>query len=197
MERYSEVLGLPVISMDGGKKMGIVEDIIFNPDSREVKALLLRKKGYEICKKAVLVKDVLKIGRDAVIIRENSSVCKVNQNAVKEEIKDQGEVKGLRIYTGNGEDLGVVKDVLFDYRTGVMEGLELSDGLLQDLLTGRVILPLFGKVEFGKENIVVDKEAVEEMISTGGGFRNLVMSKEGDQVRTKEMKDRERRLRSI
>lgn len=196
MERYSEVLGLPVISMDGGKKMGIVEDIIFNPGSREVKALLLRKKGYEICKKAVLVKDVLKIGRDAVIIRENSSVCKVNQNDVKEEIKDQGEVKGLRIYTGNGEDLGVVKDVLFDYRTGVMEGLELSDGLLQDLLTGRVILPLFGKVEFGEENIVVDKEAVEEMISTGGGFRNLVMSKEGNETQSYRSKDRKRRMKS-
>ena len=49
--------------------------------------------------------------------------------------------------------------------------MEVSDGLLQDIITGRNILPLFGKVEFGEENILVDKEAVEEMLSNGGGLK--------------------------
>jgi len=33
---------------------------------------------------------------------------------------------------------------------------------------------LIGKVEFGEENILVDNEAVEEMMETGGGIKNLI-----------------------
>lgn len=174
LERYSEVVGLPVICADSGKKIGVVEDIIFCPSEKRVNAFMLERTGYQIGRKVVLMKDVLNLGRDALIVNDDLCVTPLHTVKYTDEFRNKADVKGLRIYTRSGEDLGIVKDVLFDFKTGIIEGVEVSDGILNDLLQGRNVLPLFGKVEFNDKNILVDREAVEEMTSTGGGLKNLV-----------------------
>lgn len=175
MERYSEVIGLPILCVDNGKKIGTVKDMIFCPKYREVKAILLERKGCQVSKKVIWLKDIVCMGRDAVIV--NDCGCTVRMSEVKNdrELKDRGMVKGLRVYSKSGEDLGMVEDILFDYKTRMIEGVEISDGLLQDIVKGRNILPLCGKVEFSEENILVEREAVEEMMSTGGGLKKKLL----------------------
>ncbi|RCX13790.1 uncharacterized protein YrrD [Anaerobacterium chartisolvens] len=173
MERYSEVVGLPVISADTGKKLGLVKDVIFCPKKKEIKGFMLERKGCEIYKRIIFLKDVLNVGRDALIIENGASIRKMHRSENNEELKEKGEIRGLKVYSKRGSDLGVVKDIVFDCKTGVVEGLEISDGLLQDIMKGRSLLPLFGKVEFSEENIIVEKEAVEEMTQTGGGLRRF------------------------
>lgn len=171
MHKYSEVVGLPVICVDTGKKVGLVKDIIFCPGSKEIKAFIIERSSYEIKRKLVLPEDVLNIGHDAVIINSASNLKNLKDMEKKGDLRDKGEVLGLRVYTVNGEDLGVVKDILFDCDSGLIEGVEISDGLLQDIVKGRNIIPLFGKVEFSSENILIGKEALEEMTGTGGGLK--------------------------
>ena len=172
LHRYSEVLNLPVVCANNGKKAGVIKDIIFCPENREVSALLLEHKGLEIKKKVVRLKDILNLGDDAVIINSPDCVESLGKASYTNEFKDEGSILGLRIFTRSGDELGIVKDVIFDWQTGRIEGFEVSDGLLQDIMQGRMILPLFGKVEFGEENVLVEKEAVEEMENTGGGIKN-------------------------
>ena len=42
---------------------------------------------------------------------------------------------------------------------------------MQDLSEGRKIIPLIGKYEFGEDMLLVDNDAIEEAISTGGGIK--------------------------
>lgn len=170
MERYGEVVGLPVICVDNGKKIGIVSDIVFCPGSREAKALVLERKGCQIRKKAIMFEDILSLGKDAVIVNDCSCAKNLKELEHSGSLKEKGIIKGLRIYSKSGDDVGVVKDILFDYKSGKIEGVEVSDSLIQDIMQGRNILPLYGRVEFSEENILVDKEAVEEMMNTGGGL---------------------------
>ncbi len=176
MERYSEVVGLPVICVDNGRKIGVISDVIFCPKSKEVKALLLERKGCQIRKKAIVLKDILSLGKDAVIVNDCSCARDFKRLEEAECLKEKGSINGLRIYSKSGEDLGIVKDVLFDYRSGTIEGVEVSDSLFYDIMQGRQILPLFGKVEFSEESILVDREAVEEMTNTGGGLKKKLMA---------------------
>lgn len=171
MERYSEVVGLPVICVDTGKKAGVVKDMVFCPDTREVKALLLEHKGVEINGRIIFLKDIANISRDAVVINDASCIARYGKAEDSGQLQGKREIRGLKVYSKSGNELGIVKDVLFDQNTGIIEGVELSDGLLQDIVQGRNILPLLGKVEFGSENILVESEAVEEMTNTGGGIR--------------------------
>lgn len=171
MQIYSEIIGLPVICIENGKKLGVVEDIIFCPSHKQARALVLERKGCQIRKKAILVKDIHHLGNDAVVVNDCGCMGSMKNERISGELRDKGNVLGLRVYTKEGEDIGVVKDVLFDYEKGTIEGVEVSDGLIQDIMSGRNIVPLFGKVEFSEENILIDKEAVEEMLTNGGGIK--------------------------
>ncbi|TYQ15997.1 UNVERIFIED_CONTAM: uncharacterized protein YrrD [Acetivibrio alkalicellulosi] len=174
MERYSEVLGLPIICADNGNKAGIIKDIVFCPKEKKIAGFEIECYSYQIKKKFVMKEDVLSLGKDALII-DNLKVIK-DLKKVKDVplIKERGSVIGLKIYTRYGEDVGVVRDVLFDFQKGIVEGVEVSDGLIQDIVKGRSLLTLLGKVEFGEESILVEKAAVEEMIETGKGIKSII-----------------------
>lgn len=174
--RCSEVTGLPVICIENGKRIGIVKDVIFSPSHRKVSAFLLEGSGYKPYKKVVMLEDVMSLGKDAVMINSYSRKKIVKKGINEGKLNDKGEIRGLKIYSKSGEELGEVKDVLFDYQTGLVEGVEVSDGLFQDIIQGRKILPLFGKVEFSDESMLVDREAVDEMMNTGGGIKKKLLN---------------------
>lgn len=175
LHRYSEVLNLPVICADSGKKAGVVKDIIFSLDNKIVMAFLLEHRGLSLNKKVVLIGKLLSLGSDAAIVNSSDCVSDMNRTAYSEAFCDEGNLLGLKVYSKEGGELGVVKDVIFDYKTGKIESFEISDGLIQDVMQGRKLLPLFGKVELGEEFAVVESEAVEEMEETGGGIRNKLL----------------------
>jgi uncharacterized protein YrrD len=178
LEKYSEVIGLPILCVDSGKRIGVVSDIIFSPETREARALLLEHKGCTLGKQVVLLRDVVSLGRDAVIVEDGNCIQKLKDAERKEHLNGKARIHGMRIYTRTGNDLGTVKDVLFDYSTGTIEGVEVSDGLFQDLAQGRNMIPLLGRVEFGEDSILVDREAIEEMTGTGGGLKKKIMKNE-------------------
>ena len=177
MQKYSEVLGLPVICLENGKKVGNVKNIIFCPKKKKLLAFLLECKSFEFSKKIILTEDIINIGKDAVIINEESDLKDLRKIKNIQDFTEKGEVIGLRVISKKGEDVGIVKDVIFDYENNCIEGVEISDGLIQDIVKGRSVLPLIGKVEFGEEIILVDDDAVEEIMETGGGLRNIIKDK--------------------
>ena len=172
LKKYSDVLGLPVISAKDGMKIGTLKDVAFRRDNKGVVAFILEKGSHAIKGNVILLCDVLSLGNDALVI--NNPDCLLNYKKFKKtcEMQEKIQLRGFKIYTHAGEDIGIVQDVFFDYKTGKVEGVQVSDGLVQDIIKGRNILPFFGKVEIGSDNILVGNEAVEEMTSTGGGLRS-------------------------
>ena len=175
LHRYSEVINLPVLCADSGKKAGVVKDILFSLDRKEVRALLLEKKGLSLKKKVVFLDELLNLGGDAAVVNSSSCVSDMDRSAYSKAFLDEGSILGLKVFSRAGGELGFVKDVIFDSKTGKVEGLEISDGLFQDVMQGRKVLPLFGKVELGEDFAIVGTEAVEEMQDTGGGIRNKLL----------------------
>lgn len=174
MEKHSSVVGLPVICLEDGKRLGTVESLIFCPGKKEIRALLLERKGCRIKKDVILYKDVYALGKDAVVIKSPGCIYKMGTSPVTDKLIDKGDILGLRVFTKSGEDIGVVKDVLFDPVRGNIEGVEISDGLFKDIISGRRILPLIGRVEFGEENILVEKEVVDELLEKDGGLKKFL-----------------------
>lgn len=172
LKKYSEVLGLPVISAKDGLKIGTLKDVVFCKDNKGMLAFLLEKGSYSVKGTVILLENVMSLGNDALIIDNPENLLEFRSFKKFYNIQDKNHLRGLKIFTHSGEDIGIVQDVLFDYRTGKVEGVQVSDGLLQDIIMGRNILPFFGKIEIGAGNILVENEAIEEMISTGGGLRS-------------------------
>ncbi len=172
LKKYSEVLGLPVISSTDGLKIGTLKDIVFNRDNKGILAFLLEKGAYAVKGTVIMLENILSLGNDALIVDNPDNLLEFRRFKKMYNLNERNNLRGLKIFTHSGEDLGMVQDILFDYRTGKVEGVQVSDGLVQDIIMGRNILPFFGKVEIGSSNILVEEEAVAEMISTGGGLRS-------------------------
>lgn len=172
LKKYGELLGLPVICSENGKLIGIIRNVIFNLEARTVEALVFEKRGLLNSRKVLFLKDIVEVGRDAVIIENDKCALPWKEAEKSLALKNRKILTGLRVFSRAGKEVGMVKDVLFDCQTGLIEGVEVSDSLVNDLINGRNILPLFGKVEFGEDIILVDNETVEEMTNTGGGIRN-------------------------
>ncbi len=171
IKKYSDVLGLPVISVKDGMKIGILKDVVFCKDNKSILGFILEKERQALKGNVVLLRDVLSLGNDALIIDNPNCLLVYREFKKTGEIQEDISLRGLKIYSHTGEDIGIVQDILFDYKTGKVEGVQVSDGLVQDLLMGRKILPFLGKVEIGS-NILVEKEAIEEMMDTGGGIKS-------------------------
>ena len=133
LHRYSEVLNLPVICADSGKKAGSVKDILFNRSSREFRALLLDHKGLSLKKRVVFISELLSLGGGAAVVNNISCVSDLDRAAFAEAFNDEGSLLGLRVFSKSGGEIGVVRDILFDIRTGRIESFEISDGLFQDV----------------------------------------------------------------
>jgi uncharacterized protein YrrD len=174
LKKYSDVLGLPVISATDGMKIGTLKDVAFCKDNKGILGFILEKDTHALKGKVILLRDVLSLGNDALIINNPNCLLEYRQFKKTHELQADIQLRGLKIYTHSGDDIGIVQDILFDYRSGKVEGVQVSDGIVQDLIMGRNILPFFGKVEINNSNILVENEAVEEMMNTGGGLRSLL-----------------------
>ncbi|PYG87321.1 uncharacterized protein YrrD [Ruminiclostridium sufflavum DSM 19573] len=172
IKKYSNVLGLPVISAKDGVKIGTLKDVAFCRDNMGVAGFILEKDSHNLKGNVVLLEDVLSLGNDALIVDDADRLLKYRKFRKFPEMKERMQLQGFKIYTHSGNDIGIVQDILFDYRTGKVEGVQVSDGLVQDLMMGRNILPFIGRIEIGSDNILVENEAVEEMMNTGGGLRS-------------------------
>jgi uncharacterized protein YrrD len=174
LQRYSEVIGKEVVCLPGGKRMGEVKDLIFLPEKLEFAGLIFRQGSLEIMKRAVSREDILSIDKQ-VVVRNSKCARKIsamiNGDTTDDIYKASIKLKGLSVFVNKGGEIGYIEDILFDYRTGRIEVIELSDGLLQDFINGRKLLPLIGKVEFAEEHMLVSREALEEMTESGGGIR--------------------------
>lgn len=171
MVKISNIIGLPIIYDSGKKSPGFLKDIIFNIGEKQIKGLVVEKTGFRKSSKIFRTDNIYDIGGGAVIIKEKPYVeykCIKSDRKYTAIDKKKEEVK---VYSKNGEDLGVVKDVYFNLLNGNIEAFELSDGVIQDIIDGRKIIPLIGKYEFGEDIILIGNDVVQEILNSGGGLR--------------------------
>lgn len=175
MIKVRDILGLPVISDDGSKSLGILKDIIINIHKKQIIAFISEKTGLLKDRTYFGIEDIRSVGSGAIIVsnvkasnidRKVEKNCGQNLNENKKYTDIEKRKEEIKVYSKNGDDLGLVKDVFFNLDTGYIEAFELSDGLIQDIIDGRKIIPLIGRYEFGEENIVAGAEAVQEMINS-------------------------------
>jgi len=172
MERQNKIVGLPVICKDNGKSLGIVKNIVYNIEEKRVKAIVVKKEGIKPAEKFLKLEAIEEFGEDAIIVKQEAEACeKVSDiNDIEIDGITGQKMKEMKVYSRSGIELGVIKDVLFDCSTGAIEGVEVSDGLVEDLVKGRKLIPFIGNCEFGEDNLLVDRDALEETIDTGRGL---------------------------
>ena len=166
--KASDVIGRQITVREGGQDIGKIKDLVVDASGREVIGIVLSD-GIFAGSRVAPWKSVQAFGPDSVVIDAAGSVVKASAAPdIKAVLDKKTKIKGLKLLTTKGKELGKIVDFAFDETTGDVSGYELSSGLFSDTIEGNPFLPTPQWIELGKDVAFVGPEAEPTIVSTGG-----------------------------
>jgi uncharacterized protein YrrD len=170
--RATELMGLPIVTLDTAAAIGEVRDVLFDPARSRVVAYTVRGRGLLSPPLIGLlpVSAVASIGHDAVMTTSEAAILR-EREGMSAALDNQIEVLGKEVVSDNGEALGNVLDVVLEMEGGdaVVVGAEIDRPA-----EGRVILPLPAGIPLSPDALIVP--AIAEPYAANGlaGFRDVL-----------------------
>ncbi|WP_350344500.1 PRC-barrel domain-containing protein [Proteinivorax tanatarense] len=157
MKRLSYLMGMPLLAIDKGEKVGELCEGYLNTQEHSIGGFIL-KKGTIITQPFGVFPNQVNVGESAIVLKEKEQpqVLDLPQHCFP-----YTKIKEKPIYTKNGENLGNIQDILFLKENGKILGFEVSDGIINDILNGRGIIPVPSSTIYGKDTIVVPNEVID------------------------------------
>jgi uncharacterized protein YrrD len=142
MQKLRSVLGLPVLETQNGTQIGEAQEVVLDIEKASVLGIIVADASWFTEARGILYRDIFSVGRDAIMVREKDIVKEMSDWQELAGIYRSKDLLDKQIYTEAGLNLGMLTDIIFEGATGEIKGYELSDGLVTDLLQGRLLMPL-------------------------------------------------------
>ena len=157
MPSFNQVKGLAAVTVAEGKKLGEVEQLLIDPDAKQVKWLLLREGRVGGTHHYVAAEAVRAIGPHAVIVNSESDV-KTPAEAPEAEDLYQAKrfVVGNKLVTDKGNYVGRVSD--YDFA----DTLKLTDIRVSTWMFAKpLFIPAEQVMTIGKDVMIVAASAIQ------------------------------------
>jgi uncharacterized protein YrrD len=177
MLKGKDIIDKSVVSYDTGERFAKVKDLLFDQNNNQFLGILVGEKGFLKGARIILLKDIQAFGSNAVIVPSKDSVIQSKEISLIEQILERNNIlKGTRILTTDGRDLGTMVDMYFDESTGSVEGYEVSGGLFADAYSGRSFVPAIQTLKIGEEVAFVPSHTADYMEEQVGGIKAALQS---------------------
>ena len=165
---------MPVVIFSTGKQEHKVQDVIFDPKKNMVVGLLVDEGGWFGTAKVLPLDRVKSIGEDAVIIEAADAIQNADSVPSIQQVMDQENVlKGTKLMTESGKDLGTLVDISFDEVTGKVEGYEVSGGMMADMYGVRSTVPASESLRLGEDVAFVPDSTLDILEAQTGGLKGV------------------------
>ncbi|MBD2356080.1 PRC-barrel domain-containing protein [Tolypothrix sp. FACHB-123] len=179
MRKGSDIIDKVVVTYDAGKKIERIQDLIFDQNRNQILGFLVEEKGLFRDAKVIPLQEVRAIGLDAIVVNSKASVVEAHLvPAIKEILHHNIVLRGTRILTTEGLDLGGLVDLFFDEHSGLVEGYEVSGGVFADVYSGRSFVPAPETLKIGADVAFVPPETAQMMAEQVGGIQGAVNATE-------------------
>ena len=173
MKRSEELLELAVISIDDGKEIGRVCDIVINPSKGAVEHLVIDNGSRYTGVKILPFKLVEGVGEYAVTVQSLSSITDLDDEPdVNGLLEKNVRVKGTKVLTKKGKLIGSVSEYLIDDsnegKIAACEVVPVDGGASSGMISADQI------ITFGKDVLIVGEEAVPVPPEGGPGVSTEV-----------------------
>lgn len=171
MRKSKELLGMPVVSLEEGLRVGRVTGLVVDPAAKAVAALIVEKGSLFREQRFVPFPQVYSIGANAVTLHRSHQAAKgANLPEILRLYKEKVPVTGAKVVAENGTILGHVTEYFVDTTTGSITTLEIAP-VKPAFVQGIALLDSTFVRTIGKEIIVVNNEATEAMNIVDGGLK--------------------------
>lgn len=174
MIRAKELGGRAVVDVDAAEKLGKIDRVVLDPESRRVAGFVVSKGSSIFNNDADLVipaSCVHAIGPDAVTVRRTAGL---DAGASLGDLPRVSDIAGRKVVSDQGRLMGTVDDVLIDEHDGRIVGYALSgdgiDNKLRNVISGvsgdrkeptrTPFLRADANLRAGKDLIVAPEDAV-------------------------------------
>lgn len=163
------MIHLPIIVLEKGNEVNKIKDILFSQSKKKVLGFLLDEGGWFKGAKILLLKDIHNIGKDAVIIKnEGIIMSSTKMPEVQSILDDEFHPFHMEVIDDRGNKIGFIEDILFDVQNGKIHSLEITEGVFDDLIHGRLKIPVSEEVAFEEKRIIVSAKYLRGIDKTGG-----------------------------
>ncbi|NLW06783.1 MAG: hypothetical protein GX039_02200 [Clostridia bacterium] len=151
MPKGRELVGLPVVSREKGEEVGRVQDLLYDQQTGRLKAVVLEGGSW--------LRDTRVVPFNELEIRGGKTFYITSAEVISHELpagsRRWQEIRGMPLINNDGIELGLVEDVVFELPSGQITALELSTGLVNDLMEGRQEISLNGEVNWGTDTVII------------------------------------------
>lgn len=155
MQSLVGLLGLPILSIETGKQIGEVEEVLLSLDTALFYGVIVKDAAWFSDKRILYFSDIYRVGSDAVMVNNETVVHPYSQAERDEQVHALRQIQGKSIFSETGVNIGVLSDLTFDPKTGELKAYRVSDGTITDLLYGRKDLPLPSVQVVCEERIII------------------------------------------
>lgn len=173
MKSSQEILGLPVLSIEEGKQIGIVKDLVLNPERGTLDFVLVEDGKWYFGLNSIPFKEVQGIGEYALTVEGRSSLSVITECAEAVDLLRKNlRLPGLKVLSKKGRLVGSVSEYFIDENTGEIMGCQLipvGSGETSGIIHRKSILT------YGSDYLIVE-EGVEEKLVTEIQVQNIAMN---------------------
>jgi uncharacterized protein YrrD len=177
MRKGTDLIGKPVVAFDNGEEFETIKDLLFDQENNQLLGFLVDEGGWFSSARVLPLQNIQSIGPDAIIVPAKNTVVNATQVPTINRILERNNVlKGTKIMTTDGRDLGTLVDLYFNEQTGIVEGYEASGGLFADAYSGRSFVPAPHTIKIGEDVAFVPPETADLMEEQVGGIKGAAQN---------------------
>jgi uncharacterized protein YrrD len=180
--RASEITKRPVVTF-AGEDVAQIKDIVYAADGGEIGGFTLAGRGLMAgpLKVSLPWSAVVSLGRDAVMIADESGLSPRDDLLVETKATGRGDVLGSRVLTDTGVDLGAVADVIIEVGDGEhavadVVGYEIDPSEAMNTGSSRPLIPLPDTLAASGEHLIVPAAARDFVSHDLAGFGAAVLA---------------------
>lgn len=153
---YNSILGLPVFDSTTNTKVASVIDILICSDWQMILGIIVEKNTIFGTYKYIPIDEIELINKTSIKIYSQNGVLQFNSKDDEYKIIKDNRCKINTSVYSQGQKIGVISDLLLNFRTSKVVGYVVSDGIVQDIIAGRKVF-LNKNIEFRKRGMFVPK----------------------------------------
>ncbi len=115
----------PVLSIETGAKLGVVDDLLFDTSPLRVAALRVKQVGQQI---VVPWSAVRTVGADAIMVPDDAAAHTPSSEASLTALRDSAAMRALKVVDEGGSYVGTVKAIEVDPASGTVTAVEAHTG---------------------------------------------------------------------
>lgn len=180
MRNGKSMLGKPIVTYDSGEKYKTITDLIFDQENNLLLGFLVDEAGWFSNALVLPLSNIQVIGNDGIIVASKEAITAASKFPQMQKILTRDNIlKGTRIMTTDGRDLGTMEDLYFDDISGAIEGYEVSGGIFADAYSGRSFVPAPDTLRIGEDVAFVPAHTADLMEEQIGGIKAVLQTAGG------------------